>query len=294
MAAEMDVDEEAKAVVLFHPVSQYTDSFVDANLMSVKKLAIVNMSDQFTRISKGGTPLPPTDPVVGLLFGTIDGYSTEVCDAVDAALTSTQVVDLHKAVYANHQVVGWYRVVSVGKDPTPEDLIQSQKLSKEYSESTILFLLLQIQEEPMFSLFSLKDDVLVHVPDSMHTLQTAPAERIAVERVWSEQPSTVNPLRASTIALQEALRSLSDRIRVLQDYISKTPNPDPTLLRQIQGFVLRAGLLKFDNWDSDGDSVATLSSLAGAIHMAKQFTDKIKPLHESNLSLSPLRQRTHL
>ena len=101
------------------------------------------MSDQYTRIRWGGSPLDTSAPVVGLLFGKQrqdeDGArSLYVEDAGDIPLQDAQKqIDLHRAVFPTHGVLGWYKVVVVGEDnePTVEDLQQTQKIQTLYQKS---------------------------------------------------------------------------------------------------------------------------------------------------------------
>lgn len=111
------------------------------------------MSDQYTRITCGGTPLSTTTPVVGLLFGT---YHHELCDipntgsnpssnkkdntttlmiqvnVMDAdeipvtqseteIVTATTQISLHQAVFDKHVVVGWYRVSTTSSSSNKQD-----------------------------------------------------------------------------------------------------------------------------------------------------------------------------
>eukprot|EP00536_Pseudo-nitzschia_multiseries_P011474 jgi/Psemu1/259860/estExt_Genewise1Plus.C_3920026 len=148
--------------------------------VAVHPLAIVHMSDQYTRISSGGSPLDKSAPVVGLLFGFSedraavvstasinsnnnnngqDGPLIQVLDAddipVEVSETSTLQVELHKAVFPKHKVVGWYRAVaSQAEDeeiePTPEDLEITKLLKGHYASSdseSFCFCLLKVQKE---------------------------------------------------------------------------------------------------------------------------------------------------
>jgi len=144
---------------------------------AVLQLAIVNMSDQYTRVTCGGTPLPKRAPVVGLLFGkelaadlgssttaaaktktassAVHRLRLQVTDAEDIPVDSSDAaamqVSLHRAVFPQHAVVGWYRVASSSSSPertnaaasadaqaqpTAEDLVTTQKLQLHYRASS--------------------------------------------------------------------------------------------------------------------------------------------------------------
>lgn len=116
------------------------------------------MSDQYTRISSGGSPLPRDAAVVGLLFGNTDDTNVlQVHDADDIPTevsdSATLQVDLHLAVFPQHSVVGWYRVSSTSDEqqqqqPTLNDLQITQALRKHYDKSpTFVFCLLQVGDQ---------------------------------------------------------------------------------------------------------------------------------------------------
>jgi COP9 signalosome complex subunit 6 len=97
-------------------------------------LAIIGISDHHTRISCGGSALPPSSPTIGLLFGQQSSSSSgssisiSIIDAEEVGIyqeeslmlnptTREQMqhvqtkIELHQKVFPMHQVVGWYRVV---------------------------------------------------------------------------------------------------------------------------------------------------------------------------------------
>jgi len=233
--------------------------------IAVHPLAIVHMSDQYTRVSSGGSPLDKTAPVVGLLFGLSNDLSCEaaasttttttitttttttnknvnfnfnegplvqVLDAddipVEVSDASIEQVDLHKAVFPRHKVVGWYRVVSPAEnediEPTPEDLSITKLLKKHYASSDsdfFCFCLLKVQQGKrrrdqdtgddamktedttatvtdtlnkelpinLYELHDLNEHTTVLLGLSNWQLETSPAERLSVERVMKERPS---------------------------------------------------------------------------------------------------------
>lgn len=137
------------------------------------------MSDQYTRISSGGSPLDKNAPVVGLLFGLSDGENNDdpslktskimsnndtntttaaegpflqILDAddipVEVSDASTIQVDLHFAVFSKHKVVGWYRVSGENEEPTPDDLLITKTLKDHYAASdSFCFCLLKVQSK---------------------------------------------------------------------------------------------------------------------------------------------------
>jgi hypothetical protein len=123
------------------------------------QLAIVNMADQYTRITCGGSPLDVSFPVTGLLFGmigdptkkksanaanTTDSNSNSkhhenelrILDAddipTDLSENATIVVNLHQAVFPMHSVLGWYRVSATDDGPVANDLLLTRQLQQHY------------------------------------------------------------------------------------------------------------------------------------------------------------------
>lgn len=167
------------------------------------------MSDQFTRISCGGSPLPRDAPVVGLLFGeSKDALQVRDADDIPTEITEgTKVqVDLHQAVFPQHTVVGWYRVSATDENPIPSDVEITQRLKQHYAASSAFcFCLLQVsnedkklpsknhnnesstmQEELPINIYELKGEEGLVV--AKWQLETSDPERIAVERVMKEKP----------------------------------------------------------------------------------------------------------
>lgn len=93
------------------------------------------MSDHYTRVTTGGSPLPKEAPVVGLLFGHTHSGGAEnapaIVDAEDVPLDApTPAVNLHKAVFPQNVVMGCYRVTPTESQPTAADIRQVQSLQK--------------------------------------------------------------------------------------------------------------------------------------------------------------------
>lgn len=294
------------------------------------QLAIVSMADQFTRITTGGSALSRHEPVVGLLFGVTDGTdggsnssSRSVTDAEDVPIANgspakcAQQVQLHRAVFPQHAVVGWYRVADAAADansnnnnaagPTPEDLLLSTQLQKQYyddsnsSEMPFLFALLQVNNssseseqdadaELPLQLFAVDAarNVLVGVDD--WKLETATAERLAVERVMKEDNHNHSSKNSkdddnsnsdnsnhnhifvqATQPVQRSVQALQERWAVIEDYLQATAQgtvtaPDAALLRQIQGLLLSVGPLAASAAAAPSSSTGTTADAAAAVN----------------------------
>ncbi len=125
----------------------------NSNKIKIHPLAIIGISDHHTRVICGGSALPPTSPVVGLLFGYYSNATSTSTSSFPTQKTSVTIVDaeemeypntnvatsttsslahdvdesnrriraaifqkieLHQKVFPQHQVVGWYRVAGGG------------------------------------------------------------------------------------------------------------------------------------------------------------------------------------
>jgi Maintenance of mitochondrial structure and function len=216
------------------------------------------MSDQYTRVTCGGSPLDKSAPVVGLLFGNTSELDStlQIMDADDIPTETSEQsllqVNLHRAVFPQHKVVGWYRV-SLDDEPTSEDLQITQHLKVFYNKALaekaaaklpagavptavdvedaaanehFIFCLLQVQQPKAPSDGAAQDGggentlssdlpvalYVVSVVDNspfllglnQWQLETSEPERIAVERVMSEQPhhhgSTNTTLATTAVA----------------------------------------------------------------------------------------------
>ena len=317
------------------------------------------MSDQFTRITKGGSPLPATQQaVVGLLFGTpppppllsssSQQPSRRITDAEDVPILwpecseqATTQVRLHNTVFPQHVVVGWYRVVhsesnnsssnnSNNDAPTPEDLVHSLQLQKQFgtrpddstssssssSETPFLFALLQVQEqepnnnndeddetdtELPLQLFAVDATRQVLVAVEEWKLETAMAERIAVERVMKEPQQFSNNINndnstssmvmfeLGTTPVQHSLRALQQRWGLVQDYLEAaargTVPTDLAMLRQIQGLLLSVGPLGASATVNEPDDglllLQQLSLLTKTVSTLQQCNDKLRLVHDA-------------
>lgn len=127
--------------------------------IKIHPLAIIGISDHHTRVITGGSALPPSAPVVGLLFGHQDAHSISIVDAEemeypDKGLGTSgdsphrqnilRKIELYQKVFPRHQVVGWYRVHTDNSSeamtdaslvdivPTDDDLRMNQEEMAQY------------------------------------------------------------------------------------------------------------------------------------------------------------------
>jgi hypothetical protein len=254
---------------------------------SMSQLALVHMSDQYTRVTCGGSPLDKSAPVVGLLFGNTSELDStlQIMDADDIPTETSEQsllqVNLHRAVFPQHKVVGWYRV-SLDDEPTSEDLQITEHLKVFYNTALaeeaaakqpagavttavdvgdaaanehFIFCLLQVQQPKTPADGAAQDgggeDTLssdlpvalyvVSVVDNspfllglnQWQLETSEPERIAVERVMSEQPhhhgsTTTIVATTAVVAASGGSKSAKDAFKFASQSTSTTATTTTT------------------------------------------------------------------
>jgi len=144
--------------------------------LKVHPLAIIGISDHHTRVITGGSALPATAPVMGLLFGYQDGLTVSIVDAEEMEYSFSEdgkcgegefgggsedqqaqhksgirtKIDLHRKVFPMHEVIGWYRVSNDPEGgPTEEDLRMNNGKMREYNESPLFVLMNAGSQEPI-------------------------------------------------------------------------------------------------------------------------------------------------
>ncbi|KAL9187082.1 hypothetical protein ACHAXT_010802 [Thalassiosira profunda] len=156
----MDVDRNPSS-----PAAAAGGEAAAARSIKIHPLAIIGISDHHTRVVAGGSALPPSAPVVGLLFGycaagsgaghwtSIPWRDVSIVDAEEMEYPAPgegdgserqaavlQKIELHQTVFPHHKVVGWYRVqkgdgAATGADgaaPSEEDLRMNQTEMQRY------------------------------------------------------------------------------------------------------------------------------------------------------------------
>jgi hypothetical protein len=271
---------------------------------------------------------------VGLLFGLQGpGTSLQVRDADDIPTeisdTSKLQVDLHKAVFPQHHVVGWYRATSDGDEPTLSDLKITQTLKAHYAPSEpFCFCLLQVQktgkdDEKMKTDEGTAGDTFINnLPINLYKLHqvegnsillglsdweltTSDSERIAVERVMKERPAEIddgssshNPYVLETKAMETSLVSMKDRVHVLvsllEDMQTEKIPYDPVMMRRIQGLVASLGPLAKkatdDSCDEDVQMLAHLAIVARTINSMQSYSEKFRTVHENRVMSKEMRR----
>jgi COP9 signalosome complex subunit 6 len=256
------------------------------------------MSDQYTRIVCGGSPLNTDAPVVGLLFGTHDG-TLKIMDADDIPTEladATMQISLHQAVFPLHQVVGWYRV-SLDNRPTAHDVQLTQSLQQHFQpEGRFLFALLQVQsssEALPLSLYEVDETGPVLIATENWQLETSEPERIAVERVVREQPSQqetadefYSAYGSQATTIHHSLESMHERLALLIAYLEEIEKgaipTNHALLRQVQGLVCQLGpLMATPQSEENPMLLSHLAVVAKTVRDVQCYTDRFRSMFEN-------------
>lgn len=259
------------------------------------------MSDQYTRVTTGGSPLAKDAPVVGLLLGTRDDGALQIMDADDIPIVETadgrqqQQISLHQAVFPQHSVVGWYRV-STDVEPTANDLQMTKQLQQAMG-ATLVFCFLQVKQHDKDSLpitlFEMRSNILVALEG--WKLETSEAEKLAVEKVVREHPQKSKSAFAThATSLQQALERMKERLIVLIQFLEDTATGliprNPALLRQVQTIVYQLGPLVATTPDSDktasSEWISQLAVSARTVQVVQGYTEKFRLVQENKLSSS--------
>ena len=256
------------------------------------QLAIVFMSDQYTRITTGGSPLPKTAPVVGLLFG-LDDEKLEIIDAdeiaTDLSESTHAQIALHQAVFTQHSVVGWYRV-STESEPNADDLVIAQKLQQHFQNENFCFCFCQVDGKdadslPM-TLYQINDGILIALEDNWK-LETSEAEKIAVETVIRQQPQTESSGYLTKMSsMEQALHKMKDRLHILVQFLQDTHDGnipfDAALMRSVQSVVIQLGPLVAADPEPVGVEawLPHMAVAAKTVQAVQGYTEKVRELQE--------------
>lgn len=190
--------------------------------------------DHFTRVSLGGSKLPASSPVVGLLFGTNDGSVISVCDNTDVIIEkegstfrlSDSDIERRKrlwtTVYQNFQLIGWY---SFGTSAGPAHL--------GFHRSVAAF-----APNPIFLLFNSSPDktdletlpIQVYVSGSTDTvfqqltfkIDSPEVEKLAIDEIIQSVPHGYeSSLEAYSGSVVISLTALENKLSKIINHLSK-------------------------------------------------------------------------
>mmetsp|Transcript_14196 Transcript_14196/g.42315 ORF Transcript_14196/g.42315 Transcript_14196/m.42315 type:complete len:287 (-) Transcript_14196:81-941(-) len=259
-------------------------------------LAIVGISDHFTRVKMGGSRAPADSPVFGLLFGAQKDLDLRVVDAIELARTAeggldhdflAKQVELYTDVYEDRELVGWYALAA----EADAGHLRLHGEFLRYNEAPVL-LLMDPRPDPDakgLPLTCLEHEVRVvdgaprtlfaAVPFQLETLQ---AETIAMEHVARQGPGDGEAaLDAHADAVDASLKTLGARVRALSARLRAGGAPDLALLRKLgaladavsleSGALERAALRDYNDALVVGYLAAATQNAAAVHDLADKF-----------------------
>ncbi|SPR01253.1 unnamed protein product (mitochondrion) [Plasmodiophora brassicae] len=192
--------------------------------IGVHPLVLLNIADHSARSAvQAAAPARR----VGVVFGTQVGRQVEICASSDMALRDDDddaaidhddlrdVIELHKAVYASHEVLGWYTFSSTDAPPG-DDAWAIQDEITAYNESPLLLHLQTQGADPagrlLLHVYTAgtrdKKPTFISAP---YTIVTDDAERLSVDFLANE------PGRGGANALAAHLRSLAKSVSLMSE-----------------------------------------------------------------------------
>mmetsp|Transcript_2014 Transcript_2014/g.3081 ORF Transcript_2014/g.3081 Transcript_2014/m.3081 type:complete len:311 (-) Transcript_2014:130-1062(-) len=241
----------------------------DSRVVMLHPLAIVGVSDHFTRVKLGGSKQDASSPIVGILFGKQTEQEVSIYDALEVAYDETsknfgklqfddefvqKQKELFTAVYKDRDILGWYTVAT---EATSEHLALHKQFAQKYNENPLFLLMdpaprLESKELPIeifeYELHVVQDTptmLFVPIPWQLETLQ---AEQIAMEQV--AKTSSSDAQSALYESLDSSLNTLTQRINTMVTYLEKIQQNqlpiDYAILRDVAAIAD-----KLPNFDSD-------------------------------------------
>lgn len=278
------------------------------------------MSDQYTRITCGGSPLSTTAQVVGLLFGTVDAKHKQVVSILDSddipvEASAEQQVELHHAVFPLQRVLGWYRVTEQEDQPTKDDLQTTLDLAKRFSgeqSSFFSFVLVQApkkdaklkpnqtthqeDEDLPLTLYTISPSNTTLIALDDWSLQTSEPERIGLEHVIRYQPQRSHRNDSSSGVQQpsifgeriqeidQSLATIQSKLAVLESFLVDTQNQtipiNHELLRQVQGILWQLGPLAATLESEQQDSANTERGMIQQLATLSRTVDLVQSYTE--------------
>ena len=178
-----------------------------AKNISLHPLAIVAISDHFTRIQMGGSTHPPNSKVLGILWGKQQGLEVVITDAVELLYTKgeggmplvtaaevNKQKELYTKVFKGHEMLGWYSV-GIDVDPTVDVIIHREMMK--YNESPF-FLIMHPSPDPESKELPvvLYESEMHLVEEEMRTICTLLEKNKQAELAYSCSPMPVAPVKS--------------------------------------------------------------------------------------------------
>ncbi|KAJ8599970.1 hypothetical protein CTAYLR_002871 [Chrysophaeum taylorii] len=280
--------------------------------VALHPLAIVGVSDHFTRVKVGGGKQASSAPIIGLLFGKQSGLEVSIYDAIElvsdppAALDETYLLkqtELFTAVYKDRELLGWY---TVAKEATSDHLALHKDFLK-YNESP-LFLIMDPSpsadsKELPITIFEYELHMVNETPTMLfvsipYQLQTLQAEQIAMEQVAKTTPAdTESALDVHIENVDSSLKTLRHRVLEIVKYLdlvsSGKAQVDYGLLRHVSNLCdqlpaaepadLKEEFIKDYN---DSLAVSVLAAVSKSADSLNELTDNFLVIHAHGSKLA--------
>lgn len=219
----------------------------------VHPLVVASACDHYTRVSLGGSKLPVTAPVYGLIFGftTVSSepqgerlVTVNICDSTDAIYEfeedTTEAVmlieyinkkiELWTAVFTEYRLVGWY---AFGKEATTEHM-RIQKIFEQlgtekdispifmlmYNEMTTDQLPMQVLSVEEINISGSNSSVFITVP---FKLEATPVEQIAIDQIIKSVPAAagLSSQEVRNLSIETSLKILHDKTNLLIEAVKR-------------------------------------------------------------------------
>lgn len=214
--------------------------------VALHPLAIVGISDHFTRVKVGGGKQAADTAIIGLLFGKQSGLEISIFDAIELVWASTALdeeflvkqTELFTAVYKDRELLGWY---TVAKEATPDHLALHKDFLK-YTESPLFLMMDPSGSELPITIFEYELHMVNDAPTMLfvavpYELETLQAEQIAMEQVSKTTPTGESAFDAHLETVDSSLKTLREKVALIVKYLDLLNEGrlpvDFRLLRQI-------------------------------------------------------------
>lgn len=283
-------------------------------VVALHPLAIVGISDHFTRVVTGGGRQPRDSFVTGLLFGkqSAEGCEVSILDAIELACAVNEsgrpTIDheflkkqmkLFTEVYSETELVGWYCVAKNATDA-------HRKMHEEFLQYNESPLFLVMDPEPAIDSKELPililerqntDDSSTALAPVSFRLETLQAEYISMEQVAKTAPADgESGLDAHVETLDSSLTTLSQRVAAIVQYLKLVDEEraelDYGVLRQIADVCnqlptgdsaeLRSEFIKDYN---DTLMLSYLANVTKSANAVNELSDKFMLIHNRSPKL---------
>lgn len=285
--------------------------------VALHPLAIVGVSDHFSRVEVGSAVQDASTPIVGLLFGKQDGLDVWIYDALELICDADRRInleflkkqtELYTAVYKGREMLGWY---TVAREVSGEHVSLHKELLA-FNESPLFMMMdptpSNDSKDLPITIFEYEARATAEASASTFVsltfrLETFQAEQIAMEQVAS--PSSIVALDSHIENVDNSLKTLRRRVGVVTDYLDliacgaaeeddksgeKKMPIDYDLLRQISNLcdqlpsVSNKSSSNLNDDEDLGDyadslAVAYLATLTKTAASVSQLTDNFLVIH---------------